>query len=127
MKSLQQIYTIKAPIIKVWEALVDPKIIDQWGGGPAKMHQKEGDTFSLWGGDVHGTNIKVKPPTFLEQDWYGGEWGAPSKVTFTLTAQSVTSTKIVLIQDGIPDSDFEDIRDGWKQYYLGPLKELLEK
>lgn len=36
MKAIRQIYEIHAPIEKVWEALVDPRIIAKWGGGPAK-------------------------------------------------------------------------------------------
>jgi len=37
MKIIKQKYTIKAPVARVWQAFVDPKIIDSWGGGPAKM------------------------------------------------------------------------------------------
>ncbi len=126
MKSITQTYTVNAPVAGTWAALTDPVIINSWGGGPAKMNDKVGTKFSLWGGDIHGINTKVILNKILEQDWYGGDWDAPSKVTFTLTEKN-DQTTIVLQHNNIPDSEAKDIADGWKRYYLGPLKELLEK
>ena len=126
MKKIEQVYKIKAPIEKVWQALVDPKLINEWGGGPAKMSTKEGSEFSLWGGDIYGTNTKVVENKLLEQDWFSGhKWQRPSKVSFGLS-QKDGVTEIKLVQTDIPDDEADDIDQGWKDYYLGPLKELLE-
>src|SRR5476651_2369421 len=85
MKHLEQTYTVKAPIAKIWQALTDPKVIEGWGGGPAKIVDKVNTQFSLWGGEIHGTNTKVNKPYFLNQDWYSGHnWEQPSKVEFTI-------------------------------------------
>lgn len=81
MKIIKQIYKISASIQEVWRALVEPEVINQWGGGPARMDDKVGTQFSLWGGDIHGKNIKVVENKELIQDWYGGDWDKPSKVT----------------------------------------------
>jgi hypothetical protein len=27
----------------------------------------------------------------------------------------------------VPDEEFEDINSGWDEYYLGPMKQMLEK
>jgi len=70
MKSLKQKYVIKAEASKVWSALVEPTEIKNWGAGPAKMKDAEGFKFSLWGGDIWGTNTKVVNKKLLEQDWY---------------------------------------------------------
>lgn len=125
MKSLKQTYLIDAPVEKVWQALVDPKIIDDWGGGIAKMDDKEGTKFSLWGGDIHGINTKVIKEKLLEQDWMAGEWENYSKVIFKLTSKN-GQTKVELTHEGIPDMEFGEIDDGWKKFYLGTIKELLE-
>lgn len=125
MKTTKQEYVVNAPAEKVWEALVDPKQIDEWGAGPAKMDNKVGTKFSLWGGDIHGTNTKVVKNKVLEQDWFGGDWKEPSKVRFTLSNEN-GKTKIELFHDNIPDGEANDIGDGWHRYYLGPLKEYLE-
>lgn len=129
MKTIKQTYLINAPAEKVWQALVDPKIIDDWGGGEAKMSEDVGFEFSLWGGDIHGKNIEVvNPPTGgkkLMQDWMAGKWDNYSNVTFTLSEKD-GKTKVELLHENIPDNEADEIEVGWGRYYLGPLKELLE-
>lgn len=125
MKTVKQKYSIKAPIEKVWQALTDPSVIEEWGGGPAKMKDEEGFRFSLWGADIFGTNTKVVKNKQLVQDWYGGKWDEPSIVTFNLKEEN-GKTEVELIHENIPDEEAKDIAKGWKTYYLGPLKELLE-
>lgn len=54
MKTIKQTYLINASRQDVWQALIDPVIIDKWGGGPARMNDRVGTEFSLWGGDIYG-------------------------------------------------------------------------
>ena len=126
MRTIKQSYNIKAPIQSVWQALVDPEVINEWGGGPAKMDDKVGIKFSLWGGDIYGKNIKVSPNKELVQEWFRGKWDKPSKVTFTLQEKG-NKTEVNLFQEDVPEGEVEDIDEGWRKYYLGPLKGLLEK
>lgn len=125
MKSLKQKYTINASIIKVWDGLVNPKTIDKWGGGKAKMSEKL-SSFSLWGGEIHGKNIQVKKPSKLIQEWFANNFKEPSIVTFTLKREK-TKTIVILEHKNIPDSEFNEIKQGWKDYYMIPLKKLVEK
>lgn len=125
MKTITQTYIINAPIEKVWDALVNPQTIDQWGGGPAIMDDQVGTKFSLWGGDIFGTNTKVEPFKTLEQDWYGGKWEKASKVIITLSEDN-GCTKVDLIHQDYPENSKDDFADGWKTYYFGPLKDLVE-
>ncbi|MCL6096844.1 MAG: SRPBCC domain-containing protein [Patescibacteria group bacterium] len=125
MKTIVQDYHINAPIEKVWEALVNSQDINNWGGGPAKMDDKEGTKFSLWGGDIYGTNIEVERFKKLVQEWYGGKWEEPSIVTFKLEKHG-NSTGVQLLHENVPDKEYDDIDKGWKEYYLGPLKEYAE-
>ncbi|MBI2031865.1 MAG: SRPBCC domain-containing protein [Candidatus Levybacteria bacterium] len=126
MKTIRQEYLINASVERVWRALVDPKEIDKWGAGPAKMDDKVGTKFSLWGGEVHGTNTKVEKNKLLQQDWFGGDWKEPSIVRFVLSEKE-GKTKVELVHENVPDDEHDDIDDGWKRYYLGPLKKYLEK
>ncbi len=110
----------------MWQALIDPIVIVKWGGGPAKMTDIEGQKFSLWGGQVHGTNKEVEKNKKLFQEWWGGRWDEPSQVTFLLSEKNGVTT-VKLLHDNVPDSEEIDLKDGWHSYYLGPLKKLLEK
>lgn len=126
MKTIKQKYVIKTPIAKVWQALVDPKLIDDWGAGPAQMSDQEGFEFKLWGGDIYGKNIKVIPESLLIQEWTAGDWQNPSKVSFSLKGDKGKTT-IELLHENIPDKEASEIDIGWHQYYMGPLKEYVEK
>lgn len=126
MKKIKKKYLMNAPIGKVWESLVNPKIIEKWGGGPAEMSEKENVEFKLWGGDIHGRNTEVIPNKKLVQDWYGGDWDNPSKATFTLTEKE-DGTVLELVNENVPDDEAEEISSGWDDYYLGPMREYLEK
>ena len=135
----------------VWDALVNPKTIDKWsqldsstehptgsrevlqkeattlgGGRFSKMSAKVGSKFSLWGGDIWGKNIKVTPKQELVQQWYGGDWSEPSIAKFKLTHKDRCTT-LYLTHSKVPEKEFDSIDQGWDEYYLGPIKELLEK
>lgn len=126
LKSIHQTYQINTTLKKVWDALINPKTIEKWGGGPVKMTDKEGEEFSLWGGDIHGTNLEVEPDKKLVQAWYGGDWDIPSKVTFNLKEKG-EGVEVELIHENVPENDAEDIDDGWQQFYLGSIKRFLEQ
>lgn len=125
MRSLKQIYLIDASVEKVWDALVNPKTIARWGAGPAKMSPDKGFEFSLWGGDVFGKNKEVIENKKLAQEWFGGNWDKPSLVVFDLKTKN-NKTEVILTQKDIPDDEFKDIKEGWKEYYMNPLKEIAE-
>lgn len=126
MKTVQETFIIKAPLKKVWQALVDPNIIEDWTAEIAKMTDQEGAEFELWGGDIRGKNIKVVPQKELVQEWIAGEWNQPSKVTFTLLEKDGKTT-VELLHEDIPDNEADEVEDGWKSSYMGPLKEYVEK
>ena len=126
MDVIIQRYRIIAKSDKVWDALVNPKTIEKWGGGPAVMEDKIGFEFSLWGGDVYGKNIEVERYKKLVQEWYGGEWNRPSIVTISLNADG-HCTEVLLEQKDIPLEEIKEINEGWRDYYFEPLKKLLEE
>ncbi len=126
MKTIHKTYRIHASVEKVWDALMNPKSIEKWGGGPAVMSDKEDEAFSLWGGDIHGKNTRVVFRQTLKQDWYSGDWPEASKLKIALVGKN-GMTILELIHENVPDKEAAGIDDGWDRYYLGPLKELLER
>ena len=124
---LQKTYLIGAPPEDVWRALTDADVIDAWGGGPAVMSAVAGAAFSLWGGDIHGTVLEADPPRRLVEEWWGGAgWQAPSLATFTLEPAG-DDTLLKLEHTGLHDDVAGDFDAGWDDYYLGPLRDLLEE
>jgi activator of HSP90 ATPase len=125
MKTIEQTYHIKAPLSQVWDCFIDPKEIEAWGGGPAKMSGKEGENFSLWGGDIFGTTTEIEKEKKISQDWYGGKWDKPSHVTFTFHSDGDMTT-VKLTHTDLPKGEEGSFADGWKDYYVGAIKKYLE-
>jgi len=126
MIQIEQTYTIKAPVAKVYEALTDASVAEQWGAGPAKVDPREGGEYSYWDGDIHGVFTKLIPNQLIEQDWYGHDnpdW--KYTVSFTLEGDDTTTTVHMVFAGNIVDEQ-KDMKD-WQDYYFTPIKELLEK
>jgi activator of HSP90 ATPase len=124
MKSFTKKYVIKASAQKVFDALTNPKLIEVWSGSTAKMNAKAGSLFSLWGGSIHGKNLEVSP-TKIVQHWKEDKWKDFTTVSFQLD-EAKGATTVKLVHEEIPDGSFKNIKDGWDQYYMLPLKEFVE-
>jgi len=59
MPTIQQTYEMNATPEQVFEALVNPEIIQNWSEDEVKMGPEVGAKFSLWGGQMFGTNLEV--------------------------------------------------------------------
>jgi len=125
MKNIRKTYLIKTSVEDVFTALTNPLTIELWTGSPAVMTPEAGTEFSLWDGEITGTNLEIKKNQLIRQKWYfEGEEGT-SVVTLTLNPEG-KYTRVELLHTEIPDETFPNIVDGWDRYYFKPLKELLE-
>lgn len=126
MSTIKQIYIIKASTNKVWDALTKTELIEKWTAGPAKFDAREGGKFSLWGGDIDGTNTKVVPGKLLQEDWYSHSTSDRCyKVSFSLNEKDGVTT-VTLLHKGVADNEEKDFANGWRDYYFEPIKKLLE-
>lgn len=125
MKSFIKQYSINSSMNKVWDALTEVESIQKWSGDKVVMGATPGSEFSLWENTIWGTNTEIIPYKKLVQDWYGGKWDQPSKVTFELSEKDGI-VEIKLTHENLPDSEAESFSKGWDEYYMGPLKEFCE-
>jgi activator of HSP90 ATPase len=126
MPTIKQTYEMNASPEKVFEALVNPDIIQIWSRDEAKMGPDVGDNFTLWGGQMFGKNIEVIKNKKLVQEWNYDQWDAPSKVTFTIKAKG-KKTIVELLHEDVPEKSLKSIDEGWDQYYLGAMKDMFEE
>ena len=130
IKDILQIEHIRAPIAEVFEAMTVSRIIDEWGGGPARVQARVNGRYSLWDGEMYGTIREIVYPvrivyTLREESWDEGQ--LDSLVTWELK-ESDRGTEISLRHTGLPSRKIREIHnDGWGEYFLGPLKAYLEK
>lgn len=111
---------------EVFNALTNPFQIALWSGYPADMKCEEGYEFSLWEGDIAGKNLEIIPNKKLVQEWYFGEDEKRSIVTIELKIIGSNTTMLELRHINIPNEVYDEIVEGWKEYYLGSMKDMLE-
>ncbi|MGQ1908306.1 SRPBCC domain-containing protein [Marinifilum sp. RC60d5] len=125
MKEFNCNYNIGASQEEVFNAFTNSFQIELWTGYPAKMDDKVGTIFSLWEGDITGCNLEIVKDYKLVQEWFFGETEHPSIVTILLK-KSGKDTRIELNHTNIPDDAYEEIVEGWEEYYLASIKNFLE-
>ncbi len=62
------------------------------------------------------------PPELLEQDWHGHDNPERSeKDSFKLKPEG-NSTTIEFTHANVPEAEYDDFADGWRDYYFDPSK-----
>ena len=110
---------------EVFAALTNPFQIGLWSGYPADMKAEAGYVFSLWEGYITGVNLEVVPDRLLVQEWFFGERAEQSVVRISLKKEK-DRTVVELTHTHIPEEVYEEITEGWQDYYLGSIKLMLE-
>ncbi|MCD4770257.1 MAG: SRPBCC domain-containing protein [Bacteroidales bacterium] len=123
MKTFKKTFIINADITDVYSALTNPVTIELWSGYPAVMDTKAGTQFSMWNGDITGQVIESAENKNLVQEWYFGEQEEKSVVTIYLI-RDYGSTEVTVEHTNIPDDDFENISEGWREYIMGAIQQF---
>lgn len=130
IKDIIQVEHIRAPIHEVFEAMTVSRIIDDWGGGPARVQARVNGRYSLWDGEMSGLIREIVYPTRIiytlrEESWEDSY--LDSLVTWELKENS-RGTELFLRHTGLPNRKIRETHnDGWGEYFLGPLKAFLER
>ncbi|MDD5686474.1 MAG: SRPBCC domain-containing protein [Elusimicrobia bacterium] len=128
-KNLKQIVVIKATPNEIYEAIMDSKKHSAFTGDTAVISRKVGGRFTAFGDYINGVNLELVPDKKIVQSWHASDWDDDeyySKITFKL-ARIKTGTKLNFIHEGIPSKEYNEIKQGWIDYYWKPLKKMLEK
>lgn len=127
-KNIKQTTTFKASPHDVYESLMDSRKHAKFTEGKASISRKVGGKFSISDGYIEGVNLELVPDEKIVQSWRASDWPERhySTVTFKLTKVE-DGTRLTFTQTGVPDDQYEDISQGWRDYYWKPMREFLEK
>ncbi|MBI2831243.1 MAG: SRPBCC domain-containing protein [Chloroflexi bacterium] len=127
-KTIRQSATFKTTPHQVYEALMDSKKHSEFTGSQAKISRKAGGKFTVYEGDIEGINIELVPDKKIVQTWRYIDWPADhySRVTFSLE-EVETGTRLTFVQTDVPEEHYNDISEGWREYYWRPMKAMLRK
>ena len=128
MKTIKQTVIINAKPQEVYEAIVDAKKHAEFTGAEVKFENRAGGKFDIWGGELTGENVELVKGKKIVQKWRASDWpeGHFSDLTITLESEN-EGTRLVLVQENVPDDKADDIDDGWHQYYWKPMNEYFGK
>lgn len=125
MKDFKKYYIIPAQPEEVYLALTNPATIQLWSGQKAEMSTEPGSEFSLWNDSIAGRNIGFEEGKKIVQEWYFGDREEESIVTIKLHSHR-QGTSVELQQTNIPDSEYDDMVEGWNEVYFASLLEFYE-
>jgi activator of HSP90 ATPase len=123
MKDYKAYFIISSPPEDIYSAITNPLTIQLWTGEEAVMSTEPGSEFSLWEESICGKNLEFEENKKVVQQWYFGDQEEPSIVTIKLHPHK-DGTSVELRHTNIPDEDFEDIVEGWKENYFGALEDF---
>lgn len=124
-RTVRQSVTFKASPREVYEVLMDSRKHSKLTGDKAIISRKVGGKFTV-GDYIHGVNLELVPNEKIVQSWRGSDWpeGHFSRAVFSLRAER-SVTRLTFTQTGVPEENYEEIRQGWHDYYWKPMKEML--
>ncbi len=129
MKSLHESVVLNATPQEVYDVLMDSEKHAELIESDAEIENKVGGKFSLWEGGIVGEYVELEPGAKIVQTWRANQDNWPdghfSKLTFEMKKVE-GETEFVIDQEDIPDDDFDNVKNGWKDYYLLPLKKLFK-
>lgn len=129
MATIKQNIILNASPSGVYEALSNPQKHGEFTGSKATGGDKVNAKFTAWDGYIYGKVLELVPGKRIVLEWKTTEWpsGAPaSTVEFTLT-KTENGTKLSMVHSSVPESQAEDLREGWTDYYWTPLKKYFNK
>jgi activator of HSP90 ATPase len=126
MPDFKKYYILNAPPEEVFIALTNPFTIKLWSGSDAVMSTEPGSEFSLWEESIVGKNIEFEDGKKIVQQWYFGDDSTESIVTLKLHPHP-KGTSVELLHTNIPEEAFDNMTEGWNDYYFGSLIDFYEE
>ena len=134
---IRQTVNIDAPRWKVFHALINPDVLDQWIATKAIVEPHEEGRYSYgWSYEVRGKQVQGGPTRILEvvenyklvtdwPDWRGDASRPTQRVSWVLEAIG-DQTRVTLIHEPFERTvDLSDYPQGWAQF-LAKLKQQVE-
>ena len=126
MPDFKKYFFLPAPPEDVYAALTNPLAIQLWTGEKAEMSTIAGSEFSMWEASILGKNLEFEEHKKIVQQWYFDGEDQDSIVTIKLHVDA-KGTSMEVRQSNIPESEYDDIVEGWNGLYLPALFEFFKE
>jgi len=125
-KSITLTDEFRCPPDALFRALVTEDQIRAYTQSDCKIDPKVGGEFSMFGGNVQGVFKELEPGKKIVQAWRFKHWAASHFSDVTLEISDLgDKSKLTLTQSGIPESDLESTKAGWRSHQWERMKSIL--
>lgn len=128
-KTIKQTIIFDAAPEDVYSLLMNAKKHASLTGSTLKMAGYVNGEFEIFGGYVHGYNIELEKGRKIVQAWHFNEDEWPEEhfsiCTFIFEMKD-NKTELTFTQTEVPESNYESLVKGWKEYYWDPMKIYLK-
>eukprot|EP00996_Jenningsia_fusiforme_P001813 NODE_2673_length_1144_cov_58.876712_g2451_i0.p1 GENE.NODE_2673_length_1144_cov_58.876712_g2451_i0~~NODE_2673_length_1144_cov_58.876712_g2451_i0.p1 ORF type:complete len:348 (+),score=81.81 NODE_2673_length_1144_cov_58.876712_g2451_i0:70-1044(+) len=116
----------RVPPEEFWSCLTHEGRVSAYTRAPAKIELVVGGSYEVLNGNIAGTFTAVDAPKSLALDWRLSDWpsGVTSKVNLSLDSFEGGTTLLRLEHSGVPFSELERTKEGWKQNFWEPIRLL---
>ena len=126
-KTIMQTIIFNVPPSEIYELLMDSEKHSAITGSEAEISKEIGGKIWAYDGHIAGENIELVPDKRIVQKWRGSDWpeGHFSEAVFDLE-EIKDGTKLIFTQTSVPEEGYEDVSQGWFEFYWDPMEEILE-
>jgi activator of HSP90 ATPase len=114
----------RCPVEELWMVLTDEGRASHYTRAPAKVNPQPSGSFEYLGGLISGYFVDVVPREKLVLQWRLSSWqsGQFSSVIMNFSREEAGVCRLEFAQAGIPDGEYERVRDGWLRNFWDPIK-----
>ncbi|KAM8920674.1 activator of 90 kDa heat shock protein ATPase homolog 1 isoform 2-T2 [Pelodytes ibericus] len=109
---------------ELYRVLTRQELVQGFTHAPASLFAEKGGKFQLLGGNVSGEFIELEPEQRIVMSWRFKSWpsGHHSVITLVFTDKG-GETELRMEARGVPQSEEERTKEGWKRYYFEGIKQ----
>jgi activator of HSP90 ATPase len=113
----------------LYKFFIDSKLHTEITGSKAIINNKIGGKFTAWDGYIKGEIVSLKKNKAIIQKWRTTEFAKEDKdsiLEISIEEINNNRSKLTLKHSGLPEGTEEEYKNGWKEYYMKPLKEFIK-
>jgi activator of HSP90 ATPase len=114
----------------LYKFFLDSKLHTEVTEGKAVISNKIGGKFTAWDGYISGEIVSLEKNKKIVQKWRTTEFKKNDKdsiLEIIIEEIDKNKSRLILKHSGIPEGTEDEYKQGWKEYYIKPLKEFIKK
>ncbi len=114
----------------LYNFFTDSKLQTEITGGKAIINKKIGGNFTAWDGYIKGEIVSLDKNRRIIQKWRTTDFNKKDKdsiLEIAIKELEKSRSKLILKHSELPEGSEEEYKNGWKEFYIKPLKEFIKK